>query len=150
LCFHGLGTYKRSSFPRERRLDVTRSWIRRAMIAGAMATVGAAALVGMAALAYDETTVLVGASEARQHNRRGVNMVAKVVNSPYVPSPGPEPPDLPPRKQMPSATTTSPGLEGPEAGGEGGLAIGGVNLTATVSPEARLEMSLKDLARELR
>ena len=129
---------------------MTRSWIRRAMIAGAVAAVGAAALIGTAALALDDTTVLVGAYETRQHTRLGANMVAKAVNAPYVPGPGPEPPDGPPRKQAPAATTMSPGLEGPEAGGEGGLAIGGVSLTATVSPEARLEMNLKDLARELR
>jgi hypothetical protein len=129
---------------------VTRSWIRRTMIAGAMIVVGGAALVGTVALAFDDTTILVGAGEARQHNRRGVNLVAKSVNSPYVPGPAPAPDD-PPRKEPPGEGLSigNPTLPGLENDG-GGLAIGGVSLSGAMSPEARLEGSLKDLARELR
>ena len=124
---------------------MTRSWIRGATIAGAVVVV---ALVGTAALALDDTTQLVGAQDSRQHNTAARMLVIKSVNGPVVPAPGPDP-EEPPRKTPQGAAVDIGGKLTPPGTGSG-MDGGGVSLTASVSPQTRLEMSLKDLARELR
>src|SRR5262245_22314953 len=117
------------------------------MILGALVFVGA---VGTVALALDDGTILTGIQQSTQHNRRGENLVLKSVNVPFVPAPGPEPDD-PPRKQAPMSVVLDGGKSGaPGIGDEAGISVGGVSLTAVASPQTQLEMSLKDLARELR
>ena len=127
---------------------MTRSRIRRATIAGALATVGVCGLVGTFAMAeYD--TVLTGVTQAREASRRGRMLVIKNNNVTQVPGPPGTPlPDDPDPRKPPQTLAVSGKVTEPGTGLDGGV-NGGV-LMATTSPQVRLETSLKNLARELR
>lgn len=128
---------------------MTRSWIRRATIAGALATAGVCWVVGTFAVAeYD--TLLTGVTQSRELSRRGRLLVLKNNNVTNVPGPPGSPlPDDPDPRKPPQTMATSGKVTEPGTGLDGGL-NGGVGLMATTSPQTRLETSLKNLARELR
>jgi hypothetical protein len=119
------------------------------MIALTVGAVAVLALAGSYAMALDEGTVLVGAF-ADRGPQYGKALVIKVINSPYVGPPGQLPPDDPPPKQIAHGTS----LDGKAPGSgttAGGINLrGGIGMIASASPQARVEKSLKDLARDLR
>src|SRR5262245_18001722 len=134
---------------RERRLIVTRSWIRRAIFAGLIVALAAPVCVTVAMA--DDDTVLTGVTESRNTARMGRLMVARFSAAPYVGPPGTPPPagDEDPPKRIPNSISVGAKEVGVDSGGLDTNLGGGIGLIAA-SPQTRLENSLKALAKELR